>query len=393
MTAKPKAVVLTMPGPAKEKRERGEGHLYLRGKVYWAKFYDRGRPIRMSTGQTEETKARTFLRAKLHAIAADAFVDDRKLRYEDLKKMYLSDYQVHERKSLRVNQKGQVSLDQVNRLELFFRGRKVSSISTRVLREYIINQRNQGYSNGSINRSLSALRHMFHLAKDEERLVKIPKFDLLQESAPRKGCFRRPDYAAVAVHLPKELQLPVALGFFTGARLAEITGLTWAYTDDQHGWVDMQHRVIHLLKTKNGEPRDLPIYGPLVPLLEERYAAAQRSKCPFVCFRITARGKRRGKYERIQTFRKAFTSACEQAGLGKRLFHDLRRSAVKAMIEAGLPQLQAMRISGHESASVFKRYADIFNEAEMQNAAEKLENYHSQPLPLNTVTTTVTNDK
>jgi integrase len=39
-----------------------------------------------------------------------------------------------------------------------------------------------------------------------------------------------------------------------------------------------------------------------------------------------------------------------------RLFHDLRRSAARDMIRAGVAQTIAMKITGHKTATMFQRY-------------------------------------
>jgi integrase len=79
----------------------------------------------------------------------------------------------------------------------------------------------------------------------------------------------------------------------------------------------------------------------------------------------------------IQTFNKAWKSACKRVGLEGLLFHDLRRSAIRNLLRAGVPQATAMKISGHRTASVFRRYA-IVSEDDLARAAKALDAYNEK---------------
>ena len=63
---------------------------------------------------------------------------------------------------------------------------------------------------------------------------------------------------------------------------------------------------------------------------------------------------RRG--EPIKDLRGTWAKACERAGVPDLKFHDLRRTAVRNMRRAGVPQVVRMKISGHKTDSMERRY-------------------------------------
>ena len=103
-------------------------------------------------------------------------------------------------------------------------------------------------------------------------------------------------------------------------------------------------------ETKNDDPRCVPILkgdmrNLLIAAKQERDAKWPHS--PFVFGR---------QGERLKDFRDAWDKACIRANLPGFKFHDLRRTAVRNMRRAGIPQVIRMKISGHKTDSMERRY-------------------------------------
>ncbi len=79
---------------------------------------------------------------------------------------------------------------------------------------------------------------------------------------------------------------------------------------------------------------------------------------------------------RIVSFHRSWRTACAAAGVPGRIPHDFRRTAVRNLERAGVPQAAAMAMVGHQTASIYRRYA-ISDTAMLQEAGEKLASFHA----------------
>jgi integrase len=138
--------------------------------------------------------------------------------------------------------------------------------------------------------------------------------------------------------------------------------------------VDFEARVVRLDShtTKNDEGRTFPFTDALQQLLEAQKEEHDRLKAEdVICPWVFNRTNKKVKGKRITIFIKAFRAACMKAGYPGRIHHDLRRTAVRNLVRAGIPERVAMQMTGHKTRSVFERY-NIVSECDLVEAAKKL---------------------
>jgi integrase len=130
--------------------------------------------------------------------------------------------------------------------------------------------------------------------------------------------------------------------------------------------VDLAANMIRLPaeKSKSKKPRSLPIIGALMEVIQRRLAV-RRLDCPYVFHR-------NGKH--IASFRKAFKAAAAEANIPGLLPHDMRRSAVRNFRRAGLSEHEGMKLSAHETDSIYRRY-DIFSDDDLTESMNRVQEH------------------
>lgn len=94
---------------------------------------------------------------------------------------------------------------------------------------------------------------------------------------------------------------------------------------------------------------------------------------------MVAKGRAGEKSPRqIVAFGKAWKSACDAAGCPGRVPDDLRRTAVRNLTRVGVPQTIAMKLTGHRTDHVFRRY-NIVSAHDLRVAVERLDGVTPAP--------------
>jgi integrase len=356
--------------------------------TWWVKYHQNGRAVRESTGTDKKTVARRILRSREGSIEHGIPITPNvgRVTFEDAAQDVVNDYIANRRRSLASVQR---RIDK--HLMPFFRGRRLASLTTADVRAYIAKRkadvivtgagdarRERPVSNAEINNELKVLSRMFSLAFEAGKILHVPKIPRLVENNARTGFFEPEQFESVRAHLPAFLRPLASFMYITGWRRSEVVGLEWRQVDFHAGEVRLDPGT-----TKNDEGRTFPFTVELRQLLEAQRAERDRLRqagqiVPWVFWEM--RGKRgsrtaRRKSQRPQpigSFRKTWMAACRAAGCPGRIPHDFRRTAVRNLVRAGIPERVAMTLTGHKTRSVFERY-NIVSGGDLKDAARKLD--------------------
>ena len=216
----------------------------------------------------------------------------------------------------------------------------------------------------TINRELAALRRAYRLGIRQGVLATMPPITTPREDNVRTGFFDREQVNSVCKHLADERTAAVKFCCITGWRsYSEVFPLRWSQVDFKGGFVRLEPGT-----TKNREGRVFPLTPELRALLEQRLEYTRR--CERAQDKIIPHVFHR-KGQPLKYMRRSWTTACKNAGVPGRLLHDLRRSAVRNLERAGVSRSVAMKMTGHKTESVYRRYA-IVSESDLREAAAKL---------------------
>ncbi len=351
------------------KRQRGTGSVFRRrgSRVWWIKYYAPGslKPIRESSGTQDRRAAEKLLKHRVAEVALGQFkgVEAERATFEDLAKLIVDDYVMNERRSMNALN------DSLRHLRPSFSRFRVKAITSDKFSAYIRKRLDEGAAPATIRKERAALKRMFTLGQRAGLVVACPYLPSIDVHNARENFFEHGDYLEVLKHLSSDDATDIApvveFAYITGWRKQEILGLKWADVSFDHGEVRLRAS-----RSKNYEGRTFPFraHPRLKQLLEAQRqwtSQVERAEHKVVQWVFHRRG------ERIKDFRGAWYAACERAGVPNYWFHDLRRSAVRNLVQAGVPEIVAMKLTGHKTRAVFQRYA-ITDKGMLEEAVRKL---------------------
>lgn len=156
-------------------------------------------------------------------------------------------------------------------------------------------------------------------------MYRVPRIPKLKEDNVREGFLEPPQYRMILDGLVAPVKPVFVLGYHLGMRTGELLALKRDWVDLAEGLIYVNGRV-----TKNRKAKTAPIYGDMAGWLEMLLARCKLQSPNGKYLFIWEDGRL------IKDFRGSSEKACESAGLPGLLFHDLRRTAVRNMIRAGV---------------------------------------------------------
>jgi integrase len=334
-------------------------HLYKQknSKFWWMQYTENGKVTRKSTKCAKKSEAKDFADLERKKWLQRIGIGVREaITLNDLICGVEKDYNLNGNKS-----EDRLKFSKKHLVRIIGEGTPIEEITEQTIDEYKHTRKQEGCANGTLNRELALLRRGFNLLRIQKRTSGAPSITLLKEDNVRQGFIEVWEYREVLKHLPDHLQPLITFLYKTGWRKSEAMNMTW-------NMVDFNRRLVRLPQgyTKNDRPRIFPFEDELEGIFKRLWNEKEQRKIaiPYVFLNKQKTGQ-------ILDFRGSWDSACDNAKIGKRLIHDMRRSAVRNMVESGVSEKVAMELSGHLTRTVFENY-HIVSTDDLVKAVQKV---------------------
>jgi integrase len=337
--------------------------------TWYIRYYENAKRVQEATETEDYDEALAILRDKMAALAGRQVYSDRPERVF-MNQLFDLVIEVGKIKGNATQADAKLIIE--NRLRPRFGSMLAQRVTNKEIRKYVSERlaEKKGtetkktaatFAPATINKELAYLRRAFKLGASETPplVLHVPRFEMLDASKNvREGTLSHDDYRKVRDQLKSHGRIALVLAYHTGARAGELRQIRVDRIDFKAGRINLPG-----FTTKSGKPRYLPIFGDMAAEIEMAITKGSKA-CPFLIQRDGSQVTKSG-------WKKNWATACKTAGVPAALFHDLRRTALTNMIEAGFSEKEAMEISGHKTRYVFDRY-HIVSERRLKEMASKL---------------------
>jgi integrase len=239
----------------------------------------------------------------------------------------------------------------INQLLAEFGSRSVESIKKSDIVAWLTEQSEaRNWAASSRNRWQATFSLIFRVGIDNEKIDRNPGARIRRKTEGGGRVRFLSDTEEVRLraairHRFKEFLPHFLLSIHTGMRMSEQYGLHWSQ-------VDFERRQIHLPKTKNGDPRTIPLNSIAVAALNELHSGGKMVK-PTLVFPSARNG------ESLQGSRGWFPSALEEAKIEGYTWHCNRHTFASRLVMAGVDLRTVAELLGHRTLQMVMRYSHL----------------------------------
>lgn len=333
-------------------------------KDWWMSFTVNSKFYRRSTETTDKKLAeRIYAKILTQVIEGKWFdVDEaRKHTFEELMDRFMEE---HAPKTEPTTQRRYIAAR--THLGRYFENMTLAEITPRAISDYITKRRNESASASTINKEYCMLSKAFNLAVKQWEWCRDNPCSKVPREKENNQITRwlasheeKRLLEASNGYLGEQLVEIIILAMHTGMRLKEILDLKWSD-------VDLFRKVIVVLRTKNKDPKTLPINQTVYELLLRKSKVINMTGYVFT----TSNGTRIG----ARNLQREFYKALKKANVQNFRFHDLRHTFATRLVQSGEDLYKVAKLLGHRDISTTQRYAHHYPES-LRSSVNILDNF------------------